>query len=105
MEKVIGLDVILNRFFGEDEDCSAWDIDAKNLIIDTAQHRFETHDLRNGNAKYTLVSLTDFLLFLQDMHDHIDDNDGYKITQEQIDLLQASRGRRRASDVYINLEV
>ena len=93
--KVIGLDGILTGLFGKDED-------SKNLIIDCAEVHFETHDLRNGTARYTLVSGIDFLLFLQDMR-----NDGHKITQEQIGFCDRgfSGGNMHDKDVFINLEV
>ena len=104
--KVIGLDVIVNRFFGEDED-------SKKFIIDRAEVHFDTHDLRSGFALYTLVSRIDFLEFLQNMVDTIGDCDlartfwhkflSYQseFLQEQIDLLREDI----PVGVYINLEV
>ena len=97
--KIVNLDLILTRLYGKDDE------DSKNLIIDCAEVHFETHDLRNGNARYTLVSRIDFLEFLQDMRD-----DGHKITEEQLDLLRgelpASRGLPfGVAGVYINLEI
>ena len=95
--KVIGLDVIVNRFFGEDED-------SKKFIIDRAEVHFDTHDLRSGFALYTLVSRIDFLEFLQNMVVLADcDLASYQseFLQEQIDLLREDI----PVGVYINLEV
>ena len=88
--KVIGLDVIVNRFFGEDED-------SKKFIIDRAEVHFDTHDLRSGFALYTLVSRIDFLEFLQKLVTLTQ----ILPSQEQIDLLREDI----PVGVYINLEV
>ena len=86
--KVIGLDVIVNRFFGEEDE------DSKKFIIDRAEVHFDTHDLRSGFALYTLVSRIDFLEFLQKSYPPY-------VSQEQIDLLREDI----PVGVYINLEV